>query len=98
MPSITFIGPVVREVFLKFHTSGRQNMMLEHVETKTNTHIQRMQWYNYMNPKRLVNGLRGDQTTLKISYEACCEKTGLRDFRPGQTKNGLYSYRSWLVA
>ena len=38
---------------------GRQNMMLEHVETKTNTHIQRMQWYNYMSPKRLVNGLRG---------------------------------------
>ena len=53
-------------------------MVLEHVETKTNTHIQRMQWYNYMNPKRLVNGLRGDQTTLKISYEPCCEKTGLR--------------------
>ena len=60
-------------------------MMLEHVETKTNTHIQRMQWYNYMNPKRLVtcNGLRGDQTTLKISNEPCCEKTGLRGFRPG---------------
>ena len=53
-------------------------MMLEHVETNTNTHIQCMQWYNYMNPKRLVNGLRGDQTTLKISYEPCCEKTGLR--------------------
>ena len=52
--------------------------MLEHVETKTNTYIQRMQWYNYMNPKRLVNGLRGDQTTLKISYEPCCEKTGLQ--------------------
>ena len=77
---------------------GRQNMMLEHVETKTNIHIQRMQWYNYMNPKRLVNGLRGDQTTLKISYEPCCEKTGLRGFRQGQTQNGLYSYRSWLVA
>ena len=75
-------------------------MMLEHVETKTNTHrsIQCMQWYNYMNPKRLVIGLRGDQTTLKISYEPCCEKTGLRGFRPGQTQNGLYSYRSWLVA
>ena len=73
-------------------------MMLEHVETKTNTHIQRMQWYNYMNPKRLVNGLRGDQTTLKILYEPCCEKTGLRGFRPGQTQTGLYSYRSWLVA
>ena len=72
--------------------------MLELVETKTNTHIQRMQWYNNMNPKRLVNGLRGDQTTLKISYEPCCEKTGLRGFRPGQTQNGLYSYRSWLVA
>ena len=73
-----------------------------------------MQWYNYMSPKRLVNGLRGvktdqklnmiipsgadcvffDQTTLKISYEPCCEKTGLRGFRPGQTQNGLYSYRS----
>ena len=39
-----------------------------------------------------------DQTTLKISYEPCCEKTGLRGFRPGQTQNGLYSYRSWLVA
>ena len=52
--------------------------MLEHVETKTNTHIQRIQWYNYMNPKRLVNGLRGDQTTLKISCEPCCEKTGFR--------------------
>ena len=84
MPSITFIGPVVREVFFKV-SYGRQNMMLEHVETKTNTHIQSMQWYNYMNPKRLVNGLRGDQTTLKISYEPCCEKTGLRGFRPGQT-------------
>ena len=73
-------------------------MMLEHVETKTNTFIQRMQLYTYMNPKRLVNGLRGDQTTLKISYEPCCEKTGLRGFRSGQTQNGLYSYRSWLVA
>ena len=51
-----------------------------------------------MNPKRLIIGLRGDQTTLKISYEPCCEKTGLRGFRPGQTQNGLYSYRSWLVA
>ena len=71
--------------------------MLEHVETKTiNTHIQRMQWYNYMNPKRLVIELRGDQTTLKISYEPCCEETGLRGFRPGQTQNGLYSYRVGL--
>ena len=69
-------------------------MMLEHVETKN----KRMQWYNYMSPKRLVNGLRGDQTTLKISYEPCCEKTGFRGFRSGQTQNGLYSYRSWLVA
>ena len=45
---------------------GRQNMMLEHVETKTNTHIQRMQWYNYMSPKRLVNGLRGVKTDQKL--------------------------------
>ena len=26
------------------------------------------------------------------------EKTGLRDFRPGPTQIGLYSYRRWLEA
>ena len=25
-------------------------------------------------------------------YESSCEKTGLRDFRPGPTQTGLYSY------
>ena len=28
-----------------------------------------------------------------ISYEPRCEKTDLRDFRPGPTQTGLYSYR-----
>ena len=49
-------------------------MMLEHVETKTNTHIQRMQWYNYMNRKRLVIGLRGNQTTLKYHMSLVVRK------------------------
>ena len=40
-------------------------MMLEHVETNTNTHIQRMQWYNYMGPKRL-NRLRGVKTDQEL--------------------------------
>ena len=65
MPSFTFIGPVVLEVFFKV-SYGRQNMMLDHVETKPNTHIQRMQWYNYMSPKRLVNRLRGVKTDQKL--------------------------------
>ena len=26
-------------------------------------------------------------------YETRCEKTGLRDFRPGPTQTGLYSHR-----
>ena len=30
------------------------------------------------------------------SYEPRSEKTGLRGFRPGPTKTGLYSHRRWL--
>ena len=38
------------------------------LETKTNTHIQRMQWYNYMSPKRLVNGgVKTDQKLIVYS-------------------------------
>ena len=32
------------------------------------------------------------------AYEPRCEKTGLRDFRPGQTQTGLCSHRRWLEA
>ena len=63
--------------FLRFFfkvSYGRQNMMLELVETKTNTHIQRMQWYNNMSPKRLVNGLRGDQRLLKYHMSLVVRK------------------------
>ena len=28
--------------------------------------------------------------------EPCCEKTGLRGFRPGPTQTGPYSHRRWL--
>ena len=34
----------------------------------------------------------------RSSYEPHCEKTGLRGFRPGPTKIGLYSNRRWLEA
>ena len=30
--------------------------------------------------------------------EPRCEKTGLRDFRPGPTQTRLYSHRIWLEA
>ena len=33
-----------------------------------------------------------------ISNGPRCEKTGLRGFRPGPTKTGLYSHRRWLEA
>ena len=33
-----------------------------------------------------------------LTFEPCCEKTGLRGFRPGPTQTGLYSYRRWLEA
>ena len=34
----------------------------------------------------------------KLSIEPCCEKTGLRDFRPGQTQTRLYNHTRWLEA
>ena len=34
----------------------------------------------------------------EVSFEPCCEKTGLRGFRPGPTQTGLYSHRKWLEA
>ena len=55
---------------------GRQNMMLEHVETKTNTHIQRIQWYNYMSPKRLVYRLRGVKTDQKLIVYSLIRRLG----------------------
>ena len=30
--------------------------------------------------------------------DPCCEKIGLRGFRPGPTQTGLYNYRRWLEA
>ena len=33
-----------------------------------------------------------------LYYEPCCEKTGLRGFRPGPTQTGLYSHKRWLEA
>ena len=33
---------------------------------------------------------------FRCKYEPRCEKTGLRDFRPGPTLTRLYSYRRWL--
>ena len=33
-----------------------------------------------------------------VIFEPRCEKSGLRDFRPGPTKSGLYSHRRWLEA
>ena len=33
-----------------------------------------------------------------VIYEPHCEKTGLRDFRPGPTQTRLYSHRRWLEA
>ena len=33
-----------------------------------------------------------------VLFEPRCEKTGLRDFRPGPTQTGLYSYRRWIEA
>ena len=35
---------------------------------------------------------------IDITYKPRCEKTGLRGFRPGPTKTGLYSHRRWLEA
>ena len=37
------------------------------LETKTNTHILRMRMYDYISPKRLVNGLRGVKTDQKLN-------------------------------
>ena len=36
--------------------------------------------------------------TCGLSFEPGCEKTGLREFRPGPTQTGLYSHRRWLEA
>ena len=33
---------------------------------------------------------------LLLQDEPRCEKTGLRGFRPGPTKTGLFSHRRWL--
>ena len=35
---------------------------------------------------------------MPMQYEPRCEKTGLRDFRPGPTKTGLCSHKRWLEA
>ena len=33
-----------------------------------------------------------------LTNEPCCEKTGLRGFRPGLTQTRLHSHRRWLEA
>ena len=33
-----------------------------------------------------------------LTYEPCCEKTGLQGFRPGPTQTGLYNRRRWQEA
>ena len=51
-----------------------------------------------------VQGTKGKLVIRKIEaiqvgiFEPRCEKTGLRDFRPGPTQTGLYSHRRWLEA
>ena len=39
-----------------------------------------------------------DGGTPSILLEPRSEKTGLRGFRPGPTKTGLYNHRRWLEA
>ena len=34
-----------------------------------------------------------DKCRKEGEFEPRCEKTGLRDFRPGQEQTGLYSFR-----
>ena len=41
---------------------------------------------------------RGWEWTTGMLYEPRCEKTGLRNFRPGPTQTRLYNYRRWLEA
>ena len=38
------------------------------------------------------NVCRSKNLTGLVSYEPRCEKTGLRGFRPGPTKTGLYNH------
>ena len=35
---------------------------------------------------------------LHVPFEPRCEKTGLRNFRPGPTQTGLQNHRRWLDA
>ena len=51
-------------------------------------HILRGKWTG---PK--VTKLCSCSTQLSMKFEPRCEKTGLRGFRPGHTKNGLYCRR-----
>ena len=41
---------------------------------------------------------RSNRLIFHIKIEPRCEKTGLRGFRPGPTKTGLYSHKIWLEA
>ena len=36
--------------------------------------------------------------TVRLIFEPCCEKSGLRGFRSGPTLTGLYSHKRWLEA
>ena len=49
-----------------------------------------------ISPARPVSAV-GSTSRIAL-YEPRCEKTGLRDFRPGPTQTGLYSHRRWLEA
>ena len=49
--------------------------------------------------KAKISGERlQDHWSSGFIYEPRCEKTGLRGFQPGPTKNGLYCHRRWLEA
>ena len=54
-----------------------------------------------LNRVKLTELLQDDREPIdltKVTFEPCCEKTGLRGFQPIPTQTGLYSHRRWLDA
>ena len=46
----------------------------------------------------LIKLERNPEHDVETVLEPLCEKTGLRDFRPGPTQTVLYNHRIWLEA